>query len=67
MNCIGPVAPAGRAPGTTVSVRDLFFNTPARRKFLRSPAAELRLAVRLLTAYALAFPDVVIPLAEIFG
>ncbi|MGH7724789.1 MAG: DNA mismatch repair endonuclease MutL [Candidatus Eiseniibacteriota bacterium] len=55
---VGAVAPAGRAPGTTVSVRDLFFNTPARRKFLRSPAAELRLAVRLLTAYALAFPDV---------
>ncbi len=54
----GAVSPAARAPGTTVSVRDLFFNTPARRKFLRSPAAELRLAVRLLTAYALGFPEV---------
>src|SRR5688572_10238209 len=56
-----PVA-AARAPGTTVAVRDLFFNTPARRKFLRSPAGELRLAVRMLTAYALAFPSVALRL-----
>lgn len=53
-----PLEPAARAVGTSVVVRDLFFNTPARRKFLRSPAAELRLAVRLLGAYALAFPEV---------
>ncbi len=47
-----------RAPGTTVEVADLFFNTPARRKFLASPAGELRAALRLLEAYALAFPEV---------
>jgi DNA mismatch repair protein MutL len=52
------VVAAARAPGTTVEVRDLFYNTPARRKFLRAPVAELRLATRLLTAYALAFPEV---------
>ncbi len=49
---------AARAPGTTVEVADLFFNTPARRKFLASPTGELRAALRLLEAYALAFPQV---------
>jgi DNA mismatch repair protein MutL len=34
------VAPTARAPGTTVSVADLYFNTPARRKFLRTEATE---------------------------
>ena len=49
--------PAARAPGTTVEVRDLFFNTPARRKFLASPAGELRAAIRMLESYALARPE----------
>ena len=49
---------AARAPGTTVEVAGLFFNTPARRKFLTSPTGELRVALRLLEAYALAFPQV---------
>ena len=47
-----------RAPGTTVEVRDLYFNTPARRKFLGTPAGEMRAALRMLEAYALAFPEV---------
>ncbi|MBI5711006.1 MAG: DNA mismatch repair endonuclease MutL [Candidatus Eisenbacteria bacterium] len=55
-------ASAARAPGTTVEVRDLFFNTPARRKFMGSPAGELRAALRLLEAYALAFPEVTLRL-----
>src|SRR5436309_728602 len=49
---------APRAPGTTVEVAELFFNTPARRKFLHSGAGELRAALRLLEAFGLAFPGV---------
>lgn len=44
--------------GTMVEVRDLFFNLPARRKFLRSDRSELSLVVQLLTTMALAFPGV---------
>ncbi|MBU2809443.1 DNA mismatch repair endonuclease MutL [Acidithiobacillus ferrooxidans F221] len=48
---------AARAPGTTVRVADLFFNVPARRKFLRSPAAELSRNQKVLRQIALAnFP-----------
>jgi DNA mismatch repair protein MutL len=50
--------PVGRAPGTTVVVCDLFFNLPARKKFLRTDRGELRAATRLVSAYALAFPEV---------
>jgi len=45
-----------RQPGTTVVVRSLFFNTPARRKFLRSARSETRAAVEAVTALALALP-----------
>ena len=48
----------GRARGTTVEVRDLFFNTPARRKFLRSPAAEQVEVVRTIERLYLARPQV---------
>ncbi|MCC6348159.1 MAG: DNA mismatch repair endonuclease MutL [Candidatus Eisenbacteria bacterium] len=47
-----------RSPGTTVEVRDLFFNTPARRKFLNTAGGELRAALRMIEGYALARPDV---------
>ncbi len=46
------VEPAGRAPGTTVEVSALFFNTPARRKFLKSDRVELRRIMDLLSEYA---------------
>ncbi|MGA3032987.1 MAG: DNA mismatch repair endonuclease MutL [Terracidiphilus sp.] len=43
--------------GTTIAVSDLFFNTPARRKFLRAEATELAHVTALVTHYALAHPE----------
>ncbi|MGA7884749.1 MAG: DNA mismatch repair endonuclease MutL [Acidobacteriaceae bacterium] len=48
---------AGGPSGTTISVRDLFFNTPARRKFLRAETTELAHVTALATHYALAHPE----------
>jgi DNA mismatch repair protein MutL len=53
---------ASRGPGTTVEVADLFFNTPARRKFLNTSAGEMRAALRLLEALGLAFPEIALRL-----
>ena len=53
----GPL-PAGRAPGTTVEVRGLFFNLPARAKFLGSPRTESFHANRVVHRFALAAPTV---------
>jgi len=47
-----------RQPGTTVAVRALFFNTPARRKFLRSTRSESRACVEAVTTLALAQPSI---------
>src|ERR1051326_5017252 len=51
------VEEAGLPPGTSITVRDLFFNTPARKKFLRSESTELSHIASLVTHYALAHPD----------
>ena len=46
-----------RTGGTTIAVRDLFFNVPARKKFLRSEQTELAHVASLVTHYSLAHPD----------
>ena len=51
------VAPAARQRGTSVVIRGLFFNTPARRKFLRSAASETRAAHEAVATLALAHPE----------
>jgi DNA mismatch repair protein MutL len=51
------VEDAALARGTTISVSDLFFNTPARRKFLRAEATELSHVTALVTHYALVHPE----------
>ncbi|MDM7915344.1 MAG: DNA mismatch repair endonuclease MutL [Candidatus Eisenbacteria bacterium] len=52
------IRPAPRGRGTTVTVEDLFFNTPVRKRFLRSPVGEIRLIQRLMSSYALACPEI---------
>ena len=52
------VRAAARAPGTTVEVSSLFFNTPARRKFLRSDRVEIRRILDLVGEYAVAYTGV---------
>ncbi len=55
---IGALKPSGCPPGSVVEIRDLFYNTPARRRFLRSPDAERARIEDLLTRLALARLDV---------
>lgn len=58
------VKDAARSAGTTISVRDLFYNTPARRKFMRSEATENYHLTGIVTHYALANPAIAFTLVN---
>jgi DNA mismatch repair protein MutL len=54
----GELKPVARSTGTTVEVKELFFSTPARRKFLKTDATELAHCVEAVRRHALARPEV---------
>ena len=54
----GPIEPCGCSVGTTIEIRRLFFNTPVRRKFMRTPQTEMSHATEAITRIALAHPNV---------
>jgi DNA mismatch repair protein MutL len=54
----GELKPAPRSQGTTVEVKELFYSTPARRKFLKSDSTELAHCIEAVRRHALARPDV---------
>lgn len=53
-----PIRPCAMSVGTTLEVRHLFFNTPVRRKFLKTPSTEMGHVTEAFTRIALAFPHV---------
>ena len=52
------VEPAPKINGTEITIRDLFYNTPVRKKFLKTPRTELRKIVDVVRRYGLAYPEV---------
>jgi DNA mismatch repair protein MutL len=61
---VGAIAPSAQPQGTTVEVRELFYNVPARRRFLRAERTELGHVEEWLRALALARPDVEVRVAH---
>lgn len=59
--------PASRAPGTTAEVRDLFYATPARLKFMRSDRAEIQAVGEIIRRLAIANPHVSLTLTDLSG
>jgi DNA mismatch repair protein MutL len=61
---IKPLASIGSPTGTVIRIRDLFYNVPARRKFLKTENTERRWITRFVNRYALAYPGVRIQLQQ---
>ncbi len=55
---MGELQKTGGNPGTSIAVKNLFFNTPARRKFLRTESTEYRYILAMLNRFTLAFPEI---------
>ena len=53
----GDLQPAPNLKGTSITIRNLFYNTPARKKFLKSPRAEFRKVVEMVRRFALGYPE----------
>ena len=53
----GDVQPAATVQGTSITIRNLFYNTPARKKFLKSPRMEFRKVVEMIRRFALSYTD----------
>ena len=54
----GKIKPAANIDGTEVTIRNLFYNTPVRKKFLKTPRTELRKIVDVVRCYGLAYPEI---------
>jgi len=55
---VDQVAKTGGNPGTLIAVKNLFFNTPARRKFLRAESTEYRYILAMMNRFTLAYPEI---------
>jgi DNA mismatch repair protein MutL len=60
----GEISAASRSPGTSITAERLFFNLPARRKFLRSAASEANQVAQVVSQFALAYPEVAFDLVS---
>ena len=60
----GDVQPAAEIGGTEITIRNIFYNTPARKKFLKTPRTELRKIVDVVRRYGLGFPEVTFKLVS---
>jgi DNA mismatch repair protein MutL len=55
---VGEIQKTGGNPGTSIAVKNLFFNTPARRKFLRVESTEYRYILAMMNHFTLAYPEI---------